>query len=90
MRVLITKQQSRNLKFNQNPTFVRACFFLGMGTMQIAEIMNLPFHDELIESYIDSAMRMGMSDTDVVVIKETHEGSSSIRDGITDNILHLE
>jgi len=70
MRVIITKVQAKKLRYYENPDFVRACFYLGMGTIQIADFRNQPFRELLMESHIDSAIDMGMTAEDIVVVRE--------------------
>lgn len=70
MKIQISREQAERLKFEQYPDFIRACFYLGIGMLEMRQIIDDPFSEAVIEATIDAAIDMGMDETDIVYIRE--------------------
>lgn len=78
MIVSISKRQADRIGFYTNPDFVRACFYLGIGMEEMRECIRDVYASELMGSIVESAISMGMTDSDVVIVRSSNEGNKSV------------
>lgn len=71
MRVILSKDQARYLLLDTKMELVRSCFYIGMGIDEIRKyVIAGPFAEQEVEALIRTAYQLGMTEDDVVVVKE--------------------
>lgn len=64
----ITPELAERLNLNDNMLFVRAAFFLGLGTVEIGEYIENVLLAREKAIIIDTALKLGMSDQDNIKV----------------------
>lgn len=75
MVITLTQAQACSLGWGsqRNRLLIRSCFYLGMGPTAIRELVRNPARRDEADHTISAALRLGMSDRDVITILDAED-----------------
>jgi hypothetical protein len=70
MSIALSRRQAESLGWNNpaNREFIRAAFYLGIGTIEISSMVKNPSSEEDRASAVEAALALGLDSSDVVIV----------------------